>query len=372
MVYIIILIALMCLAFTDYVDATSYRNVVKLRRSRHGIFYLIVLILILIAGLRYYTGFDYESYVEIFNKTILGMKVTSVEWGYRELNKIFSSFMDNSWGLFFFVAFATLSLKAFVIRKESKGIFLSLLIAFSLYFMVGDMGQIRSSLAQSIDFLAIYMYMKDGSTNKLIAFALVLFGSLFHVSSLCMIIIFFVTDRKFNNMFYVISYAVLALVGHFLDLKTIGAIGKSIGGSVGNKLYAYTMNPEFVHKVGLSFNVLFDLAMLIFILYMKEKYNMKENRKFNILFNTYFLGISSYLIFNNYFVLGVRFANYFRLALILLIPMLIKKIENKRLRMFAVSVIILLFALMVIRYLDANISMYVPYRMNLFGNIIGG
>ena len=370
MIYIILLIGLMCLAFTDYIDIDDSKGIWNFTKSY--IFSLYIFVLVIIVGLRYYTGFDYQSYVEIFNKTILGIKVTNVEWGYRVLNKVFVLFSNNSWSLFLFMAFITITIKGYVIKKESEKIFFSLLIMFCLYFLIGDMGQIRSTFAQSIDLLAIYIYIKNRKLSKIIALCLILVATSFHISSICLLLIFVTSIKQFKNRIYIITYVAVAVLGDFLNLDYLGVLGKRYGGLIGNKLYEYTTNTEFVHKIGLSFNVLFDLVMLVCILVIKKRYDMKRNKKFTVLFNLYFIGVLSYLLFNNYFVLAVRFANYFRVSLILLLPMVISKIENKRLRLLIVSVMIGIFSLMFLRVLIANSSIYIPYRINLFRYIIGG
>jgi membrane-associated HD superfamily phosphohydrolase len=123
-------------------------------------------------------------------------------------------------------------------------------------------------------------------------------------------------------------------------------------------------------KIGLSFNVLFDFAMMLFIVFMRKYYNLGKNKKFNLFFNLYFLGVCSYLLFNNYFVIATRFANYFRLALIILIPMLIDKIENKKIRFAVIALFIIIFSILFIRQLYVHIPIYLPYKMNWFGKVI--
>lgn len=371
MIYYFILISLAGLAFIDFIQSDKYKDGTKAYKYKPYLYWVVIAGLIIFAGCRYYTGHDYYSYVEVFNRISLGIKVTNMEWGYQQLNYILGFISDNSWIVFFVVSLLTLVIKGVAIQKESKYIFFSLFICFCLYYLIGDMGQIRSTLAQSLDLAAIVLFIKGRKEFNVASLILILLGSLFHISSLCVLVIFIVGARKYKVRTFVITYIVLTILGQFLNMAILGEIGKHVGGFIGDKLYEYTLGKTFAQKVGLSFNVIFDFFMLIFILYMREKYDL-ASRKFNILFNTYFISICSYVLLNNYFVFAVRFANYFRLSLILLVPMLVSKINNKKIRMFVLMIFIGIFAMMVVRILMANAVFYIPYRINLFGNIIGG
>ncbi|MGL4990791.1 MAG: EpsG family protein [Sarcina sp.] len=373
MIYLILLIILMAFAFTDYIEISHDDKRIATRRKVRSIFYVgIIIVLIIICGFRYYTGFDYANYVSIFQEIGTGVHVSSIEIGYKLLNELVAMFSQTVMPVFIIVAVVTLTLKGIAIKKESEKIFLSLFICYTLYFLIGDMGQVRSTLAQSIDLVALVLFLNGRKIFKIIAFILIIVGSLFHASSIVVMIIFLTRDIKLKLRTYAGIYILLAIVGNFLNLQKLGEIGHHIGGFIGNKIFVYTNNLEFVQKVGISFNVIFDFVMIIFLLYVMYNYGLIKNRKFRILFNMYFLSVCSYLIFNNYFVLAVRFANYFRLALIFLVPMAISSIPNKKIRMFILGLIIFAFSLMVLSLLRGDSYMYMPYRMNLFGHIIGG
>lgn len=373
MIYLVLLTVLIILTFVDYTNVGKYnlQYSIKINKYKAYIFYFIIFIFIIFVGFRYYTGFDYKSYVNIYNNLDNGFAITSVEIGYKLLNIALSKIVYGPWLVFLVMAMLTLSLNAYVIKKESKKIFFSLFIWFCLYFLVGAMGQIRSTFAQSIDFLAIYLYLKNEKKYTIISFLLIVLSSAFHVSSICMLLMFLVKDRKFSIKTYIILYIVVAILGQFLDLNFIGHIGKEYGGFIGNKIYAYTTNPEFAHKIGISSNVIFDFGVFIFAILMKKKYKL-NSRRFNLLFNLYFISNLSFLIFNNYFVLAVRFSNYFRVALPLLIPLLISEVKNKKIRLIIIILFVLFMSLMVVRMLMVNMSVYIPYKMNIGGVTFGG
>lgn len=378
MIYLLVLLDLVIFAALDYVlpvgknlevvngnSNHSYEECNKIRRFKIAVLVVNIIILIVISGFRYFSGFDYESYAYMFQK-MMGHQTVSVERGYYYLNVLVYKFTTQVQVVFLVMAIMILSIKGIAIFKGTKRRNFAFFICFALYFLIGDMGQIRSTFAQSLDLLALVLFMNNYKKTALIP---ILIGTTFHISSVVMLFVYIVWDRKYSTKIFVIIYIALAIFGQFLDMNVLGEIGKSMGGMIGDKLYGYTVNKSTA-KIGLSFNVLFDFMMMVFILFMRKVYNLGKDKKFNLLFNVYFLGVCSYLLFNNYFVIGVRFANYFRLALIFLIPLLLDKIENKKIRVALAFIFIFIFSVMVLRQLGSHLDVYLPYRMNLFGKIV--
>lgn len=368
MIYIIVLIDLFIFAALDYMfeeseDIKENGTLVKRKSTKFtyfkNIFFIInLIILIIIAGFRYFSGMDYMSYAYMVYKVQHHIHL-SVEIGYHLLNILIYTFTDQVQVIFLVMAILILSVKGFAINKYMKKKNFALFIIFCLYFLIGDMGQIRSTFAQSLDLLAIFLFINN---KKKISFLLILLGVFFHLSSAIMFIIFIIRDKKYNTKLLVGGYILAAVIGQIVSLNLLADIARQIGGFAGNKIFQYTHSSV---RVGLSFNVLFDFAMLVFILFTRKYYKIK-NKTFNVAFNLYYLGILSYLLFNNYFVIAARFSNYFRLGLVILIPIIISKIKNKKIKWVIIAIFLLIFSMMVLRQLHSHWSEYVPYRMNFF------
>ena len=377
MIYLIIIFILAILAILDFFDFKIKKNgwrrieilsseeaILNKSKVLKGTIYIVVIVMLsMFAGFRFYVGLDYSSYSNIFYQIMNGQNV-HLEPGFVYFNKLIGNYFYYPTLIFFVFAILTVTFKAVIIKLDTKKVFFALFIAFSLYFLVGTMGQIRSTFAQAIDFIALYLYMKN---KRIIPFVLILISALFHVSAIVFLLIFILGARKYNTIFIIGLLIACAALGHFLNIKGIGLEFKDSYGFIGSKLYSYT-NVE-TQKIGISFNVVLDIIIVIFALVMRKVYSI-NNRKFNLLFNVYVGSLISFLIFNNYFIIGVRFSNYFRLPLILLLPYLIEKIENKRIRILVASIFIFIFFIMNIRFLQANYIFYMPYRMNIFGHII--
>lgn len=370
MIYIFILIDLLIFAALDYIfedKAEIGKDGIVLKRGNSkftyfkNIFFVInLIILIIVAGFRYFSGLDYMSYAYMVYKVQNHIPI-AVEKGYYYLNVLIYTFTDQVQVIFLVMAILITSVKGFVINKFIDKKNFTLFIIFCLYFLIGDMGQIRSTFAQSLDFLAIFLFIKN---RKKTSFLVILLGVFFHLSSAIMFVMFIFRDRKFKTKTLIVIYILAAIFGQIIDLNLIADFAKHMGGFAGNKIFKYA-NSKSIVRVGISFNVLFDFATLLFLLFMRKYYKIK-NTTFNIAFNLYYLGILSYLIFNNYFVVAARFANYFRLGLVILIPMMISKIKSKKIRWIVISIFILIFSMMVLRQLHGHWNEYVPYKINLF------
>ena len=376
MIYLIILAILVIMAILDFSDLCfeekkndkskhSDRKIksklaLKNKLLKNSIY---IVCLSIFAGCRYYTGLDYSTYADIFYQIRNGVNI-HLEIGFVYLNQLIAKYYINPGLVFLILATLTITFKAIIIKLDTKRIFFSFFIAFSLYFFIGTMGQMRSTFAQAIDFIALYLYMKN---KRIIPLILILISILFHSSAIVFLLIFIIGARRYNTTFIIVLLTVCAIGGHFLDIKGIGFEFKDSFGFIGTKIYQYTN--VGTQKIGLTFNLIFDILIVVFGVVMRKIYTL-NNRKFNVLFNIYIGSLISFLLFNNYLVIGVRFSNYFRLPLILLLPYLIEKIKNKKIRILAAGIFIFIFVMMDIRFLKSNYAMYIPYRINLFGNII--
>lgn len=378
MAYIFILIVLAIFAFSDYLIFTNEENGYNKysvgilgRKINFGIkniiAWLLIVGLILFAGLRYYSGFDYGNYSIMFYKALVAYRSQHVEYGYYFLNRILGMVTENPQWIFFIMAAVTLFIKGTTISKLSKKIWFSIFIYYSMFFLVYDMGQIRSSLAQALGLFAMYLFTKN---RKKTAFICILIAACFHTSSIILMLLFFIKDKRYSAKQIIITYIVFIILGQLMDLHFVGMFAKEhIHGNLGIKIYRYTASSLFAQKIGLSANVIFDFIILVMFLLIRW-YNNVNDKKFDYFFNIYFTGICIYLLFNRYFVLGTRFSDYFKISIVILLPMLIGYIKNKNRRMLFLLFFMAMLGIMVFRQVHVNSNMYTPYAINWFGHII--
>lgn len=145
-------------------------------------------ILILLAGFRYRTGYDYISYNNFFNrlthfKNIFDGSIDA-EPGYLLFNYLIKNLGLNFSSFVLMFSIVSLVLLGFFIEKSYPVPMLPLTYYYSRFFLVRDMGQIRSSIV-SIFFLLSLPYFKERDTLKIIIISLI--GALFHSVSLFII-----------------------------------------------------------------------------------------------------------------------------------------------------------------------------------------
>lgn len=375
MIYILILLVLGILAvvensysFADYEQIyVSIRKYINIKRV---IYAIIGIFLIGFAGFRYETGFDFVNYVRIFERTTRGERYLGVERAYYYLNVYLHKLTDNYMWVFFIMALVTLGIKfLFIERINSKmenTILFSLFIYFAMYFLVYDMGQIRSSFAQGMGLIAIFLYIKGYKKSAIIP---ILIGTSIHTSCIILLLMYVLGEKRFKATTMIILYIIFLGVGQYLNLTNISHIVSLTNNEAFiHKFSEYTTDPKFAQKIGLSLNLLFQAFVLVLAVFARWYYKIRD-KKFDFMLNMYLVGACLYLLFNNYFVIGVRLAAYFNLAIIFIIPKMVSKIRNKWLRMAIVLGFVIIMSVMVIRELHVHADLFLPYKMKFLDHI---
>ena len=159
--------------------------------------YLATGILIMFAGLRFQTGYDWPAY-ELYFKTIVGMKEAIcdgiprlpflAEPLYRLLNILVKSFTTNLTALFFIIAFINMSLMHYVLGKISRSIPFVWLLYFGIGFLIAQMTTIRQGLASTLVIIGLYL-LSHKQTVKAVVLLIASLG--FHVSAIIFAPIYF-------------------------------------------------------------------------------------------------------------------------------------------------------------------------------------
>lgn len=293
-------------------------------------FLFLVFILILFAGLRDNIDNDFYNYSEIFKNTrgisfkqLLDSSTyldSHIELGYRVINYIVSCLTSNYHIIFLFSALLSISVSGFVIFKLSPYPFVSLLLYLSHNLLLRDMMQIRSGIACSICFLALYFLLKKNFLNS---FFSILVGSTFHLVSISYIIFFFISKLNlfYNKKFLILMFCfaiVLSLLfplGNIFKIITFGDNFVKLSGYANND---YFQSLSFWNPVNIK-NIFISLICLLNYKTLKEKIS-----GFNLMFLSYFIGVVWWLLFIDFGIVAGRVATVFTSVEIILIPVLIK------------------------------------------------
>lgn len=174
-------------------------------------------VLILFAGLRFETGYDWQGY-ENFFRMIFGFKgimctgvpklILLVEPLFYALNVLFKSFTSQIVYLNFFIAFFNLTLIHYVVSKISRSVPQAWMLYFGLAFLIAQMTTIRQGMASSLILLSLY-FASEQKTKKALTTIVLAMG--FHISSLVFIPILFLRNY-FPSKKMTIGIAVLGII----------------------------------------------------------------------------------------------------------------------------------------------------------------
>lgn len=251
------------------------------------------------------------------------------EIGYVLLNRFIGIFTDTSVSLMLVVAFITIVLYFKEIKKNSVYVWLSVLlfVAIGQYYLSFNL--MRQILAVAIIFAGSdYLYSK-----KMIKyFILVVIASLFHQTALIMVPFYFILNFKFNIKRLLIGLFLLLLTVIYID-NVLFVIQKFV--------FAYYDESAF-GMAGFGYrNVVLPVGILIFVLLHKSILDVKNDNKVNIWLN-------SIVIYTFFSVLGLRvqmierIAHFFAPYVLLIIPLIVFKQNNKHLRVIYIYSIVVI------------------------------
>lgn len=207
------------LIISSYLEFSSNRKLGK------PIYYSIVILMILIAGLSYAMSPDWIAYYETFyymqnlswSKISHWSDLNGMEAGYLRLNKVIST-LGFGYGMFtLFVASVSLYLKSSTFYKYGGYAFLVLFIYSMPNFMFEEHVHIRQGLANAIAIFSV-RYIIDRNFLKFLIFIVI--GYQFHESIIVFFIAYWIAPMKFNEK--IMGWlVVLSIVGFYTGLNSI-------------------------------------------------------------------------------------------------------------------------------------------------------
>lgn len=167
-------------------------------KNRKYLDFVGLLALILLAGLRSNTGLDYESYrsyFDLFQTGQMPLLNNVFEVGYSLFNIIVPEFEF----LIILMAAISIGLKYIAFKRLNiKSIFVIFFFYYCSIYMFYDMGVMRQGVAISFCFLSIpYVVKKDRRF-----FVCIFFATLFHVSALTFLPVYFMGNKEYSRKFY--------------------------------------------------------------------------------------------------------------------------------------------------------------------------
>ena len=312
-------------------------------------FWLPLIVLALFAGIRSYrVGTDSGTYARKF---ILELDTEyfrideDVERGYQLLEYSILSLTNNYFWLFFITGLIITYCYLKVIRKYSSNYSLSVFLFFTLGTYIFFFNGLRQGLSMAIIVLATpYLLEKKFIRYLLMCF----FASFFHITALFIIPFYFIVNLKIKIIYKIIIT--------FLASLSISSFLISYVASTNDRYEAYTEVSKFA---GGLLILGFYITLMILIYVINRLYKIKEEN-FLKLYTLYATGVAFVIPLA---MLGTnpsgpqRLIVYFTWTLILLLPTVLKRINNRYISILTVIIALIYFILTTYRF--SNLTPYI-------------
>lgn len=316
---------------------------------------IVVLILIVVAGGRYCSGADYESYKQIFESLDTYNLIGLIEPFFGFLMLICKLLIYDYNFFLVIIAVVSILLKVTFINKYSPYSFYSLCVYFAGLYLVQDMGQIRQGLAIGICWFA---FIELANEKKMQYASLILLATFIHFSAFICFILYFL--RNFSLTVhrclaaFILCIACSSVVGNLLANLDVG------NSFLQYKFNSYIDNDVYGNAIGLNWGIFLHIFILLAFIHFYDKIRLHKNIK-RVLVNAYFIGNCIYFLCMKNEILAGRLSLYFFSIEIMLIPMLLNCMFSKRSKKYALlmySFILLYFLYNQVTSVDNNLSSY--------------
>lgn len=292
---------------------------------------LAAIMLICIAGLRYETGGDWDTYTLLFNKfppfsRLIGRPAEfadiSVEEGFVLLCAFVKSLGGTVQHLFFVVTFINITLIACAAGKYTKYPVVALLCYYGILYFNLEMIYIRQAMAVALCFFAL-QYIPS---KRIIPYmAIVLLACTFHRVAALMIPLYFLLNIKLPSWVYlaVVGVGAVMMLANIPWIQTIFlTIAGWLGENYADKAETYTENAMFAVNRGLSLGFILNLAIFVVIIFFKDKLDALPYG--TIMLNMFFGSLVLYYYCFELVEVSNRVRLFFLIGIIALLPMVLE------------------------------------------------
>ena len=289
------------------------------------------IILIVIAGLRYETGGDWDTYAQLFEwfpsfSRLIGHPVElaeqQVEEGFTLLCALIKSLGGTVQHLFFVVTFINITLITAALHKYTKYPAVALLCYYGILYFNLEMIYIRQATAVALCFFAL-QYIEP---RQIVRYMLVIvLACTFHRVAALMIPLYFLLNRRLPSWLYVTVIgggAVLMLAGIPWIQTIFLTVAGWLGENYANKAESYTHDAMFAVTRGLSIGFVLNLAMLILLMFFKKKIDALPYG--TIMLNLFALSLVLYYYCFELIEVSNRVRLFFLIGIIALLPMVLE------------------------------------------------
>lgn len=294
----------------------------RIQKTKEFIFmFLTFMPMYLVNSCMEYVGTDYEEYFKYFER----LGPTSgwhMDWAFEQICKLIKAWGMPFQTVYFVVCLIGYAFLILCIRKYTKSYVESYLLyfAYGFFYMLG-LTLLRQFVAMMLVWYA-YSYIKEQRFIKYVLFVLV--ASLFHFSALIMLPMYFVLNRKLKLSFFAVL-AICTLPFNLNYSEIMYWLFKTFKPSYLNSNF---LTKEF--EIDVPYLICFLVTVGVVILYgMKYRENSNELERERIALNSVYIGLFISL-FCVWLPIYKRFAMYFLLPAITLVPNLLRDVGKKQ------------------------------------------
>ena len=292
---------------------------------------LAAIMLICIAGLRYETGGDWDTYTMLFNhfptfSQLIGRPAVFADVPVEEGFVLLSAFIKSLGGtvqhLFFVVTFINITLIACAARKYTQYPVVALLCYYGILYFNLEMIYIRQAMAVALCFFAL-QYIEPRRIVPYLVF--ILLACTFHRVAALMIPLYFFMHRRIPSWVYLTAVgvgAVLMLAGIPWIQTIFLTVAGWLGENYANKAETYTENAMFAVNRGLSIGFVLNLAMLGVLMLFKKK--IDERPHGTVMLNMFAASLLLYYYCFELVEVSNRVRLFFLIGIIALLPMVLE------------------------------------------------
>ena len=289
------------------------------------------LILIAIAGLRYETGGDWDTYAEMYASfpplnRLLGRPIELMQQPVEEGFVLLCAFIKSLGGtiqhLFFVVTAIDILLITCALPRYTKYPVVALMCYYGLLYFNLEMIYIRQATAVALCFFAL-QYIRP---KRIVPYLLVvLLACTFHRVAALMIPLYFVLDKKISEWIYLAVIGAGAIV-MLLGVPWIQSIFLTVAGWFGenyaDKAEMYVRTAMFSANRGVSLGFVLNLLILIVVICFKRK--LDELPYGTIMLNMFALSLVLYYYCFELIEVSNRVRLFFLIGIIALLPMVLE------------------------------------------------
>lgn len=377
--FLVLLISLIILYFSDKIDSTECnlkfkKIIIGTLNIKYLFFFIGLLPLILMSGLRNNIGLDYPSYVVAFKNLLAGRSMDDFEFGYVLINKIIALFGGNIATLFIVISIITLIPLIKVAKDNKIKIYYLVFCYVCLGFYCFSFNTVRQFIAISICLVSYNSIIE----KKLIKYIFFVFLSMmFHLSAIIMLPFYFIFNYKYTKKQYFIIYCI------FFFIRLISLPVKNILIKVFYPKYYGTFRMSYFEN-NYSTNFIIITFLLCLLLYFtniyikKNKWTEKNKPISNIDINIIFYCLLWSTTIGWLGEMGIRLSFYLRIFYVIIFASFLSaKYSDKNIfvvKFFLILFMILYFAYILYASVGSN-NPFIPYEsiasnMYFYGGLI--